>query len=287
MYIPPMTKSLALRVEYSDVNYFIARTRVLQAIPQNPYGAQLRQFGAAVGFAVQATRHPVFNRVMGASDETVDYLDEILGWYRTHHCHCRFDILPSNATEKLLPALAQRGFYQAGFYAALYAAAEYHTDYTAPATLYLERIPSGDRELMLDVYAAGFNFSAKTQPVMRASLRGLFDSPNVRFYGANINDKLVGISTLFLSDSVGYVASSTTLPQYRGRGCQPALLNRALADAALEQCDLVVSHCGFASISQRNLERIGLRLAYTKAVWTQRRPLEAKSPSADTTALDV
>jgi hypothetical protein len=53
----------------------------------------------------------------------------------------------------------------------------------------------------------------------------------------------------------------------RGRGCQSALLSRRIADAAAAGCDSVASLAEFGSGSHRNLERAGLRVAFTQAVW--------------------
>jgi hypothetical protein len=272
MAVLPMTKSLALRIEYGDVHYFIARTRALQNYRDNLYGAEIRQFGSAIALMVKQTSNLIFNRVMGAGDDSIDVLDDILEWYRSNGRVCRFDVVPGVASSQLLTALAKRGFYQSGFYGALYSEATFDQGYMPPAEIVVELIPSGDRELMADIYAAGFNLPAKSQPVMKDSLKALFGSANTRFYGAQIDGRLVAIGLLFISDSVGYLASTTTLPQYRKRGCQMALIHQRISDAAMEQCGMVVSHAGFASISQRNLEKAGLRMAYTKAVWTRQQP---------------
>ncbi|HEX2622818.1 MAG TPA: GNAT family N-acetyltransferase [Phototrophicaceae bacterium] len=270
MHIPRMTKSLALRVEFGDAHYFIARLKALQSVDNNTYGAEIRQWGAAVALLVRDNRHPVFNRVMGMSDETVDVLDEIIDWYRANQRECRFDITPGHVSEKLLAALAKRGFYQSGFQNALYASAQFDNAYVPPQDIIVRRIPPGDKDLMADVYATGFNLAAKLQPAMKDSLKALFASPAARFYGAHINDKLVATGVLFISDSVGYLASGATLPNYRNKGCQGALIQQRITDAALDQCDLVAAQTSFASSGQRNLEKAGLRVAYTKTIWTPR-----------------
>jgi GNAT superfamily N-acetyltransferase len=57
------------------------------------------------------------------------------------------------------------------------------------------------------------------------------------------------------------------VPDYRGRGCQAALLRRRIDDAAAAGCELVASQLPFGSGAQRNVERAGLRVACTKAIW--------------------
>lgn len=48
-------------------------------------------------------------------------------------------------------------------------------------------------------------------------------------------------------------------------GCQPALLRHRIADAHALGCDLLTSSAAFDTVSQHNLERAGLRIAYTPA----------------------
>ena len=51
---------------------------------------------------------------------------------------------------------------------------------------------------------------------------------------------------------------------HRNRGVQHALIAARLAAAAADGCDLAVVHTEPGSDSQRNVERLGFRLAYTK-----------------------
>jgi hypothetical protein len=50
---------------------------------------------------------------------------------------------------------------------------------------------------------------------------------------------------------------------------QTALIRHRMAVAAAEGADLVVGQTAVGSGSQRTMERCGLRVAYTKSVWTQ------------------
>jgi hypothetical protein len=48
---------------------------------------------------------------------------------------------------------------------------------------------------------------------------------------------------------------------------QTALIARRIADAEAAGAELICSGATLGSASQRNLERAGLKLAYTKTVW--------------------
>ena len=85
-------------------------------------------------------------------------------------------------------------------------------------------------------------------------------------YVATVGDVPAAAAALTVADGIGYLANAATLPTFRRRGCQRALIAARVADAADAGCDLVTSGATFGSSSQRNLERAGFRLAYTKPV---------------------
>jgi hypothetical protein len=75
---------------------------------------------------------------------------------------------------------------------------------------------------------------------------------------------------LHVSEGVATLAGGATLTRFRGRGCQSALIERRLSEAAEAGCDAVTSRCAAGSTSQANMERVGMRVAYTKDIWQQR-----------------
>ena len=65
-------------------------------------------------------------------------------------------------------------------------------------------------------------------------------------------------------DGLGWLMSDATLPAYRGRGVQSALLAERLRLAAEAGCELAVAEAHPGSTSQRNMERLGFRVVYTR-----------------------
>jgi len=57
---------------------------------------------------------------------------------------------------------------------------------------------------------------------------------------------------------------ASTLPAFRNRGVQTALLKQRLARAAAENCDLAVCIAAPGSSSQRNVVRLGFSVLYTR-----------------------
>lgn len=67
-----------------------------------------------------------------------------------------------------------------------------------------------------------------------------------------------------MNDGLAGLFSTATLPEFRGRGAQTALLQARLAAAQALGCDLATVSTSPGSGSQRNVERAGFRLAYTR-----------------------
>ncbi len=82
---------------------------------------------------------------------------------------------------------------------------------------------------------------------------------------ATVGDTPAGGGALAIHDGVALCFSASTRPAYRRLGIQRALLAARLAYAVDAGCDLAAVSTVPGSGSQRNVERLGFRLAYTKA----------------------
>jgi GNAT superfamily N-acetyltransferase len=67
---------------------------------------------------------------------------------------------------------------------------------------------------------------------------------------------------------VALLAGASTIPAARRQGAQLALLEARLRHAADEGCDLAMIGAQPGSASQRNAERHGFRIAYTRIKWS-------------------
>ena len=81
-------------------------------------------------------------------------------------------------------------------------------------------------------------------------------------------DGLPGASgALILHHGVALFGGASTLPEFRRRGLQAALLEERMRYAAAHHCDLAMMVAEAGSNSQRNAERQGFRVAYTRIKW--------------------
>jgi ribosomal protein S18 acetylase RimI-like enzyme len=87
---------------------------------------------------------------------------------------------------------------------------------------------------------------------------------NVECYLARVDGAVAGGATLALREGVAGLFGASTLPAFRNRGLQTALLRQRLARAMAEKCDLAVCIAQPGSISQRNVVRQGFSALYTR-----------------------
>lgn len=73
--------------------------------------------------------------------------------------------------------------------------------------------------------------------------------------------------SLDLRDGVALFAGAATIPELRRRGLQAALLEARMRYAFDHGCDLAMMVAEAGSNSQRNAERQGFRIAYTRTKW--------------------
>jgi GNAT superfamily N-acetyltransferase len=84
---------------------------------------------------------------------------------------------------------------------------------------------------------------------------------------AELEGKPVAAGALSIHKGVGLLAGASTIPAARKQGAQLALLEIRLRQAADSGCDLAMMCAEPGSSSQRNAERQGFRIAYTRVKW--------------------
>jgi ribosomal protein S18 acetylase RimI-like enzyme len=220
-------------------------------------------FGAASAVASPERGEVDFmNRVIGLWPEDADQVDGIAAWYRGLGVRGWFELAPAEGFDRLAGALARAGAAQIGFHARLCGAVPGST--SIPNGVRVEESP--DPAVFADVLLRGHDVPEEAR---RTDGRA-FEHGRVqgwRLYVAYVDDTPAGAAVLTLDDGIGYLANASTLPAFRRRGVQNALIAHRLADAAAHGCELIASGTDFGSQSQRNLERAGLQITYTKAVW--------------------
>lgn len=77
----------------------------------------------------------------------------------------------------------------------------------------------------------------------------------------------IATGSLGIHEGVALLAGASTIPDGRGLGAQGLLLATRLAEARRRGCDVALMVTNPGSTSQRNAERRGFRVAYTRTKW--------------------
>src|SRR5262249_44582876 len=149
---------------------------------------------------------------------------------------------------------------------------------TPPAAA-IERVATADAmEDFLAAYAAGWGFPEEQHRQFKANVRPWLHQPGWSLYLARHDGRPAATATLFIQGDTAYCADAPTCPAFRRRGRNAALLHRRVMDARAAGADPITSGAAFLSGSYRNMERIGMRLMFMRAVWS---PLaNCRSPSS-------
>jgi GNAT superfamily N-acetyltransferase len=84
---------------------------------------------------------------------------------------------------------------------------------------------------------------------------------------AEVDGQAGAAGVLSLHEGVALFGGAATVPELRRRGLQAALLEERMRYAFDEGCDLAMMVAEAGSNSQRNAERKGFRVAYTRVKW--------------------
>jgi len=263
-----LSADVAERVEKADIDYMTARIGALADLPGNPHGAFVRRIGDATAFLVAADPNPFYNNVMGMTSRSVEHLAELGEWYARHDTTLRVDVTPQSGDDALYTSLRAAGLGQVGFFGTLFAAPDSVVAHSTGVSVDVTIEPAEIDEYA-SVYVQGLVYPSAYVATMTASVLVLSAVPDVHLFRARSGGRTIGVGLLHVCGTTAYLAAASTLVQARGRGAQLALIVRRAEAAAGLGCDLVVGHAAFASSSQRNLERAGMRVAYTKALWAR------------------
>lgn len=96
---------------------------------------------------------------------------------------------------------------------------------------------------------------------------------SVCFLG-EVDGKSGAAGTLCIHDGVALFGGSATIPELRRRGLQAALLEERMRYAFDHGCDLAMMVAQAGSDSQRNAERKGFRIEYTRSKWRLSSPAD-------------
>jgi hypothetical protein len=138
--------------------------------------------------------------------------------------------------------------------------------------LRVRMISRDETSLWAETAAGGWSETPELASFISAFAAVVLESRGVVCFVAELDGQAIATAAMSLAGGVALLAGASTIPAGRRRGAQLALLDARLRLAASEGCDLAMMCAAPGSASQRNAERQGFRLAYTRIKWRLPQP---------------
>jgi hypothetical protein len=124
-----------------------------------------------------------------------------------------------------------------------------------------------EQELFAQLAFRGWSASGELVEFLREVGRISSARPRAPSFLAELDGQPIASGAMNLCDGVALLAGASTVPEGRRQGAQLALLDGRLRHAVEQGCDLAMMGASPGSASQRNAERHGFRIAYTRIKW--------------------
>ncbi len=201
-------------------------------------------------------------------DATAEHLDEIEAFFRERGAPVFHEVSPM-ADPSLLGLLGGRGYQPIELTSVMYRELDEPIktrDRTSGLTTRV--IDSSEVELWAQTSADAwitehealgefmFNFGS-----INAQCKGAFP------YIAELSGRPIATGMLFIYDDICMLAGASTIPDARNQGAQTALLEDRLTFATASGCKLAIMGAAPGSQSQKNAQKNGFDIAYTRIKW--------------------
>jgi hypothetical protein len=117
------------------------------------------------------------------------------------------------------------------------------------------------------VSARGWSEAAEVRPFIEGLARIVVAKRDGPCFVAELDGVPIATGAMNVWQGVALLAGASTVPEGRRQGAQLALLDTRLRFAASQGCDVAMMCTAPGSTSQRNAERNGFRIAYTRTKW--------------------
>lgn len=259
---------LARRLEkteaLSSADFVEARSQVF---PNS--GADWREIGGAYAMFDTANSPVTQTFGLGMYQAVTDVqLVEIEEFFSARGAEIFQEVCPL-ADPSALSLLNERGYQPIEFTSVMYR--PIHEDVQLAASrnerILVRLIEDGEQELWADVATKGWSEYSELATFLDEVGRVSAKRSRALSFIAELDGDFIATGVLSICEGVALFAGASTVPEGRRQGAQLALLEERLRYAATHGCDIAMMCALPGSASQRNAERHGFRIAYTRVKW--------------------
>jgi ribosomal protein S18 acetylase RimI-like enzyme len=197
---------------------------------------------------------------------TADDLDRLEAFYRSHSAPAQLDLCPLT-DPSLLELVSARRYTIAELNNVLYRVLDFTEPVAVPSGVEIRPGRPEEASLFSDLVSRSFFEKGDAPEGFADMLAPLFRFPEALALVASVGRVRVAAAAgrIIPEHRVFALFGAGTLPQFRGRGIQTALLRTRMKAAAAAGCELAVVVTRGGTTSERNCVRLGFRIAYSKA----------------------
>jgi ribosomal protein S18 acetylase RimI-like enzyme len=197
---------------------------------------------------------------------TASDLDRLEAFYRSHSAPAQLDLCPLT-DPSLLELVNARRYTIAELNNVLYRPLNSAEQVAVPSGVEIRRGKPEQAGLFSDLVSRSFFEKGDAPEGFADMLAPLFRFPEALTFVAWVDEGPVAAAAgrIIPEHRVFALFGAGTLPEFRGRGIQTALLRTRMKAAAEAGCELAVVVTRAGTTSERNCVRLGFRIAYSKA----------------------
>jgi hypothetical protein len=257
--------ALARRLELAEATagtrYVESRARILPEV-----GAEWIEVAGA--YAMYDGPHSPLTQTFGLGLHqpiNAAELDTLEAFFRNRGAPIFHEVSPL-ADLATMPLLSTRGYRPVEFTSVMFLPLRGRTS-SAPPTVHARLVSDDESALWAQTAAEGWSEYVELGEFMRGFAEVAAGAADVVRFVAELDGQAIAAGALCIHKGVALLAGAATIPQARQQGAQRALLEARLRHASESGCDLAMMCAAPGSASQRNAERQGFRIAYTRIKW--------------------
>ena len=249
----------------ANANFVEAR---LKMFPES--GAKWMEIGGAYAMfdGIESPLTQTFG--LGVFDEITDAeITEIEAFFKQKNAPVFHEVSPL-ADASLLPLLNERGYQPVELSSVMFRplATKNTFDLQMNPQIKTRIVKPGEEKLWAQTSAGGWSTEAEGLADFMFEFGQISAATAGGFaFLAELDGEPISAGMLFIYDDVALLAGASTVPAGRNKGAQNALLDARLRYAATRGCTLAMMGASPGSSSQRNAEKNGFRVAYTRTKW--------------------
>ena len=192
-------------------------------------------------------------------------LDRIEDFFQSKGADVFHEVSPL-ADNSVFTLFNERGYRPVEFSNVLYRPISTDLRLHEPGGIKVRVIEQAETDLWAETAMAGWSEFAEIAEFMRDMGQVTARSRALSFIG-ELDQQPIATGALTIAGDVALLAGASTVPAARRQGAQLALLEERLRYAATQGCTIGMMVAAPGSGSQRNAERHGFRIAYTRTKW--------------------